>query len=508
MKHLNLTKKIGAFILLCVCTIGANATDYVFNSTNAKTCGIASKAASPWNFYFNATTGVAGNSATGNATFPISNSDSKTYGAGSSNYTTIGANTIKYSNGRTYTITVPEGVTIKSVTFSGYSNSSSVGSIGKIQNVDVSSQKMSFACQPEKTVAPLTYTYNLTSDIVGGSSANTLTFSSSGSELCLVVTLSTETKAATINPTITLSDGNSATSFTSTGTVNIAAAGADHIYYNISNTAMPDAPTLASTGTEYTAAFTISATSYISVIAVKNNAIVGTASAILYKGLAPLTITDGTYVQQTAGTYSQVTYKRTFTPKVWQTLCVPVAIPVDQWTATAASNIYELTSLTNGVLTITKITGTTVADRPYLIYINRSSLSSISFTYVNVTSTASADAGSQTITGISLIGNYGASTTVPDGSYFLSSDGKIYQASGTGVTLPAYRAYLKLDASGAKLSTISTDDTTTGIKVIDINERLNGDIYNLNGMKVGNAGDFSNMKCGVYIINGKKVILK
>lgn len=83
---------------------------------------------------------------------------------------------------------------------------------------------------------------------------------------------------------------------------------------------------------------------------------------------------------------------------------------------------------------------------------------------------------------------------------------KIKQAPGN--TMPYFSAYLKLDSNNqAKSFSFRFDDddpSTTGIENIEIAEDANNSApyYNLNGMRVNNPAK------GVYIHNGKKVIIK
>ena len=68
-----------------------------------------------------------------------------------------------------------------------------------------------------------------------------------------------------------------------------------------------------------------------------------------------------------------------------------------------------------------------------------------------------------------------------------------------------HKAYLKLNnPSGAKVMFHFDDDATTGIEdiTIDGENKGNDTFYNLNGQRV------SNPQRGIYIHNGKKVIIK
>lgn len=98
------------------------------------------------------------------------------------------------------------------------------------------------------------------------------------------------------------------------------------------------------------------------------------------------------------------------------------------------------------------------------------------------------------------------STTVTEGNFMLaysSTDeiGKFYAIGAGGYIVPANKAYLPAFA-GVKSLVLSFDEET-GIQSIE-NEQstLNGDIYNIAGQRVNKATK------GLYIINGKKVVIK
>lgn len=76
-------------------------------------------------------------------------------------------------------------------------------------------------------------------------------------------------------------------------------------------------------------------------------------------------------------------------------------------------------------------------------------------------------------------------------------------STASAVTIPAGKAYVELDTSaGARSLTVAFDDETTGINSVNGEGiKVNG-FYNLNGQRVENPTK------GLYIMNGKKVILK
>lgn len=113
------------------------------------------------------------------------------------------------------------------------------------------------------------------------------------------------------------------------------------------------------------------------------------------------------------------------------------------------------------------------------------------------------------VSGNKLVASDGVTKIGGDDKYdYILSSGKFYRA--TEGVLAAGKAYLHLDAapSAPELNIIvggeNADDITTGISAID-NGRLtidNAKVYNLNGQRI------SNPTKGLYIVNGKKVIMK
>jgi hypothetical protein len=73
-----------------------------------------------------------------------------------------------------------------------------------------------------------------------------------------------------------------------------------------------------------------------------------------------------------------------------------------------------------------------------------------------------------------------------------------------GAKITAFRSYFTglTDAAAAKFNNF---DAVTGINDIQVSTTNNGKVYNLNGMELKNTG---NLQKGIYIVNGKKVIIK
>lgn len=107
-----------------------------------------------------------------------------------------------------------------------------------------------------------------------------------------------------------------------------------------------------------------------------------------------------------------------------------------------------------------------------------------------------------------------------EGDIFVSNgDGKLYISGGNSYS-KGYRAYIKKKPRTPAAKSISIvmnsfsddDDTTTSIDVAEFDPTLLESlglpvgVYNLNGQRVGN--DTRNLRPGIYIVNGKKTVVK
>ena len=180
-------------------------------------------------------------------------------------------------------------------------------------------------------------------------------------------------------------------------------------------------------------------------------------------------------------------------------------------TATLADGLeaYELTAAEAGQLTFTKVTGDLVNDKGYVIHNTTSdpltmtwdsnSNDQVYIDYANNQDPATVEE----IGGVKILGTM--QTVITDGSQWILSGGQIMQANGAKIT--AYRAYftgVTLPASG-KASAVFVDGETTKIGSINANGEIdveNGAVYNLAGQRVAHPTK------GIYIVNGKKVIIK
>lgn len=114
--------------------------------------------------------------------------------------------------------------------------------------------------------------------------------------------------------------------------------------------------------------------------------------------------------------------------------------------------------------------------------------------------------------GITFVGNYTTGQTLQQNSFFISNN-VFYRASGQE-TMKAYRATFQVPStmSGAKtLNTVFVGEggSVTAIDDVHVSPQGSFDVYHINGMLVKkNAIDLNGLDKGIYIINGKKYVVK
>ncbi len=204
----------------------------------------------------------------------------------------------------------------------------------------------------------------------------------------------------------------------------------------------------------------------------------------------------------TAGTFN-VTLDRTFVAG-WNTICLPFAVTATEMKANYGENValYELTSFTDGNLQFTKL-GEEIgiaAGKPYLIYVEDAITESKTFVDATISATSPVNT---VLSGVTFHGTFApiAAGGVLTGKYGISSDGRIAKANNA-TYMNGFRGYLEGSLAGARISIF---DEATGIsRIYDADEVFGKDakVYNLNGQKVENA------KKGLYIVNGRKVVVK
>ena len=207
------------------------------------------------------------------------------------------------------------------------------------------------------------------------------------------------------------------------------------------------------------------------------------------------------------GYEADVTLTRTLSAGSWNTFAAPFSTAIPEgWT------VKELSSATfaDGTLTLNFANAASIeAGKPYLVKVAANTdLSTAPFTEAIV----SKDAQPFTSTDVDFIPTLGA-TTIPDGDtkavLFLAAGNTLLNPSALPADMKGFRAYFQLKGETASLARAFSidfgDGETTGIIAIGTDRAASTDnaTYTLDGRRISKA-----TQKGVYIQNGKKVIIK
>ena len=169
---------------------------------------------------------------------------------------------------------------------------------------------------------------------------------------------------------------------------------------------------------------------------------------------------------------------------------------------------YEATTSTSsaGIVNITFSEVTTMqAGVPYLL-----TATDAGAHFLNATSLDFSAGGDQALTDGAFKATYAPINPVPANTYVVAknSNEATFRPASTGSYIPAFRAYLQLNDPTAKINVMFDD--ATGIHAATA-EQLEGifNIYSIDGKLVRpNSSSMVGLNKGVYIINGKKVVIK
>ena len=223
--------------------------------------------------------------------------------------------------------------------------------------------------------------------------------------------------------------------------------------------------------------------------------------------------------------YSKINYFRIFNNTSWQALYIPFSMSYDDWKndfdVAYINGIRQLDMDDDGaidetIMDVIKIkNGSLIPNTPYLIRANETGEKTLS---VSGPTLQKAEENSidcrTTIAEYTFTGTYNmipASILIAN-NYYAMGGGSLVITDGTSDLMP-YRWYMKIDArspmynvsNGAKAITINVvgEEETTGVNELRMtNDEL--PVYDLNGRRVNE----NNLKPGIYVKNGKKVIIK
>ena len=212
---------------------------------------------------------------------------------------------------------------------------------------------------------------------------------------------------------------------------------------------------------------------------------------------------------------------RTLPANKWATIVLPFNVTVKQAKETFGDDVKlaQLTGINSDNMEFSSVDMTTDenatamnANEPYMIFVP-AGLSEAKT--INGVTIVEGTPSKTTVSGIDFIGSYDATTDIPasDGTYtyYFVSDNKLYKtaASGAANTMKGTRAYFKVPGTAAARlkGFVFDNDETTGIgdatRLNDKGQKINDKVFfNLSGQRVSKA------KKGLYIVGGKKMIVK
>ena len=199
-------------------------------------------------------------------------------------------------------------------------------------------------------------------------------------------------------------------------------------------------------------------------------------------------------------------YTRNVTNGNYGTICLPFSVDLTKSTGATYYTVAGVTKNGDAIngISLAEVTGNTlVAGTPYIF---KATADKLVATYsTNYVTTPVAATG--------LVGNLGTAATINAGEYIyiLGTDNKMHKLSGTATaTVATNRAYLNLEGvaeapasvKGVRLYFDGSEEATAITEITEKTEGTEGTIYNLQGQRV------NSLQRGIYIVGGKKVLVK
>ena len=245
---------------------------------------------------------------------------------------------------------------------------------------------------------------------------------------------------------------------------------------------------------------------------------------VVYNGRLQITLDESyTEAPTTIGEPVDVHVSRTINANEWSTICLPFSMTEEQ-VKTAFGEDVRLADFTGwssdeddegdivGILvrftTITEVE----ANHPCLIKVPDAVTSfNVENVYIEVEDEPVVQVGKKKVERGFFTGTYVADTTVPENNLFLYGN-KFYYSVGL-TKMKAFRAYFEfydvlssVEGSSTKIRYV-IDDVSTAVNHVEVGHTPDG-IYTLQGLYLGKDVDAQQLPKGVYVINGKKTIIK
>ena len=201
--------------------------------------------------------------------------------------------------------------------------------------------------------------------------------------------------------------------------------------------------------------------------------------------------------------------KRSFVADdTWYTICLPFNVAKEQLVEVFGGKKVELRTFDHmdGMVMYFKPVDDLAAGVPYLIKPNKN-LDSLLFENVKIDMAAHPDlqVGAD---GYFMKGTYQATVLNPDGTnLFLGDNNTFFRPSENDHRMKGTRVYFIIPRKAVgKVLSYDTETIVDGIVDVEVNSQSNSQkVYNINGVYVGD--NLRNLTPGVYIVDGKKVVV-
>ena len=228
------------------------------------------------------------------------------------------------------------------------------------------------------------------------------------------------------------------------------------------------------------------------------------------------TTDNATVLEALDGQTCIVTLQRTLVAGSWNTFAVPFAVGAETLSALGFSAVKALESTTfeGKTLTLNFTDAESVeAGKPYLVKVAADVTNPV-FDGVTVSSAAT----TKETTAVDFVPTLGATTITADAQsiLFLSAGNKLYKpAAADSQQMKGFRAYFQLKGEAAAARTFRMDfgdGEVQGISEIEDGKlKMGNGGYDLQGRRMESSilnSQSSTLKKGVYIVNGKKTVIK
>ena len=244
---------------------------------------------------------------------------------------------------------------------------------------------------------------------------------------------------------------------------------------------------------------------------------------------------DKVYAEKSDKSFSKVTYVRNFEASQWETLYLPFSLNYadcsSDFEIARIDNVHQYDDNKDGKVDRTELeafmlgaNAKTEPNVPYLIKAKNTGMQEIvgtdvilkraeetQFYCLSWTTRYLFNATYQGVDG----------KTMMDNKYFTLRDGELKQSTSQDMDLQGFRWYLSVEDRDTgkilpvnKISLLVLDEfgNATGIEDVELNKENEPqapyDVYDLQGKLVkGNAKNLQGLRKGIYIVNGKKVVL-